>query len=59
MSCSTENVGTERVRKLGLLDAAKLPVAGREVAQKVLDPYGMPSNTLMAKWKSSEGLSVD
>lgn len=43
--------------QLGLLDATKLPVAGKEVAQKVLNPFGMPSNTLMTKWKESEELN--
>ena len=45
--------------KLGLLDASKYPVAGREVAQKVLDPFGLPSNTLLTRWKESEGKVVD
>ncbi|KAI0274729.1 hypothetical protein BC834DRAFT_7954 [Gloeopeniophorella convolvens] len=45
--------------QLGLLDPSGLPVAGIEVARKVLDPFGVSSNKLMAKWKESEGLSVD
>ncbi|KAL5518980.1 hypothetical protein ACEPAH_663 [Sanghuangporus vaninii] len=45
--------------QLGLLDPDKLPVAGKEVAQKVLDPYGQPSNTLMARWRESEGKSIE
>jgi len=45
--------------QLGLLDATRLPIAGKEVAQKVLDPFGLPSNTLMERWKESEGLIVD
>ena len=35
--------------QLGLLDAASLPVAGRESAQKVLDPASEPSNALIAR----------
>jgi len=38
--------------QLGLLDPTGLPVAGAQTAMKVLDP-ALPSNTLMAKWKSS------
>lgn len=34
--------------QLGLLDAEKLPVAGAEAAEKVLDP-SLPSNRLMAR----------
>lgn len=34
--------------QLGLLDAAQLPVAGAESAEKVLDP-SMPANRLMAR----------
>ncbi|EJD03993.1 uncharacterized protein FOMMEDRAFT_140082 [Fomitiporia mediterranea MF3/22] len=45
--------------QLGLLDATRLPVAGIDVAQKVLDPFGKPSNTLMARWKESEGLGIE
>ncbi len=39
--------------QLGLLDPKGLPAAGAESARKVLDP-SLPSNTLMAAWKSSE-----
>lgn len=45
--------------KLGVLDAGDLPIAGREVAQKVLHPFGMPSNTLMQRWSESEGKSLE
>ncbi|KAI5123621.1 hypothetical protein M0805_003435 [Coniferiporia weirii] len=45
--------------QLGLLDSTNLPVAGKEVAQKVLDPFGSPSNTLMSRWKGSKGLNID
>jgi carboxymethylenebutenolidase len=34
--------------QLGLLDSEKLPVAGAEAAEKVLDP-SLPSNRLMAR----------
>ncbi|KAH9004361.1 hypothetical protein EDB86DRAFT_3062641 [Lactarius hatsudake] len=44
---------------LGLLDPSGLPVAGIETAQKVLDPFAIPSNTLMKRWKESEGLDID
>ncbi|KAI0053336.1 NTF2-like protein [Auriscalpium vulgare] len=44
--------------QLGLLDPTGLPVAGVEVARKVLDPFGIPSNGLLARWKESEGLSI-
>lgn len=52
--------------QLGLLDrerssrmeGVKLPVAGDEVAQKILHPYGVPSNGLMPNWKESEGKDV-
>ncbi|KAI0361328.1 NTF2-like protein [Trametes cingulata] len=45
--------------QLGLLDSRGLPVAGVEVARKVVDPFGQPSNALLEKWKESEGLSID
>ncbi|TBU34644.1 NTF2-like protein [Dichomitus squalens] len=45
--------------QLGLLDPTGLPVAGAEVAHKVVDPFGLPSNTLLARWKESEGKPVD
>ncbi|EPQ28329.1 uncharacterized protein PFL1_04156 [Pseudozyma flocculosa PF-1] len=35
-----------------------LPIAAGEVAQKVLDPYGQPSNLLLTRWKHSENLPV-
>lgn len=35
-----------------------LPIAGVEVARKVVDPFGMESNKLMTKWKESEGLPI-
>jgi hypothetical protein len=35
--------------QLGLLDPAGLPVAGVEVARKVLDPSAVPSNLLMKR----------
>ncbi|KIM75401.1 hypothetical protein PILCRDRAFT_827314 [Piloderma croceum F 1598] len=41
--------------QLGLLDPSNLPVAGVDVARKVVYPFDLPSNTLMAKWKESEG----
>jgi carboxymethylenebutenolidase len=39
--------------QIGLLDPTKLPVAGIETARKLVDKT-LPSNTLMAAWKSSE-----
>jgi carboxymethylenebutenolidase len=39
--------------QLGLLDPKKLPVAGRETAEKIVDET-RPSNTLMKRWKESE-----
>jgi hypothetical protein len=30
-------------------------VAGVDVARKVVYPFDLPSNTVMAKWKESEG----
>ena len=41
--------------QLGLLDPTKLPVAGVESVQKLLDKT-RPSNELMSTWKNSEGL---
>jgi carboxymethylenebutenolidase len=35
--------------QVGLLDAARLPVAGAETARKVLDPASVPSNSLMSR----------
>jgi carboxymethylenebutenolidase len=40
--------------QVGLLDPARLPVAGAQTARKVLDPT-LPSNTLMPRWKESAG----
>lgn len=45
--------------QLGLLDPTGLPVAGVETARKVIDPFALPSNTLLARWKESEGLPID
>jgi len=35
--------------QVGLVDAAKLPIAGAEAARKVLDPASVPSNALMSR----------
>jgi carboxymethylenebutenolidase len=43
--------------QVGLLDPAELPMAGMQTARKVLDP-ALPSNTLMSRWKESEGKSL-
>ena len=40
--------------QIGVLDAKGLPVAGMETAKKALDEK-LPSNTIMANWKTSEG----
>ena len=40
--------------QVGLLDPARLPVAGAQTARKVLDAT-LPSNTLMPRWKESAG----
>lgn len=40
--------------QIGVLDPKGLPVAGIETAKKLLDET-LPSNTLMARWKDSEG----
>jgi carboxymethylenebutenolidase len=40
--------------QIGLLDPKGLPVAGIEQGKKLLDE-SLPSNTLMAAWKESEG----
>ncbi|KAN0134821.1 NTF2-like protein [Lactarius tabidus] len=45
--------------QLGLLDPSGLPVAGVETAQKVLDPFAIPTNTLMKRWRESEGLDIN
>ncbi|KAJ1032664.1 hypothetical protein NDA16_000687 [Ustilago loliicola] len=52
--------------QLGLLDPVKsslkqgvnLPIAGDQVVQKILHPYGVPSNELMPNWSESEGKAV-
>ena len=38
--------------QIGLLDPAKLPVAGIETAKKLVDE-SLPSNTLMKCWAES------
>jgi carboxymethylenebutenolidase len=43
--------------QLGLIDPAGLPIAGVQQARKLLDPR-LPSNTLMARWHSSENEPV-
>ncbi len=40
--------------QIGLLDPALLPVAGVEIARKLLDE-SLPSNTLMRRWSESAG----
>jgi carboxymethylenebutenolidase len=40
--------------QLGLLDPKGLPVAGIETARKIRD-QSLPANTLMSRWKESEG----
>ncbi len=40
--------------QLGLLDPAKLPVAGAEAARKMLDPTAVPSNLLMKRTITDE-----
>ncbi len=40
--------------QLGLLDPAKLPVAGAEAARKMLDPVAVPSNLLMKRTITDE-----
>jgi carboxymethylenebutenolidase len=42
--------------QLGLLDPANLPVAGGEVARKMLDPEAVPSNLLMKRTIPDERL---
>ena len=43
--------------QIGKLDPEGLPVAGAETARKVMDK-GLPSNTLMRSWETSEGKPV-
>jgi carboxymethylenebutenolidase len=40
--------------QLGLLDPARLPVAGAEAARKVLDPASVPSNLLIKRTITDE-----
>ena len=40
--------------QIGLLDTGTLPVAGHQVAQKMLDATSVPSNGLMKRWAESE-----
>jgi len=40
--------------QIGLLDPAKLPIAGVDTAKKLLNEK-LPSNTLMRRWPESEG----
>ena len=40
--------------QIGLLDPARLPVAGSETAKKLFDET-RPSNTLMKRWAKSSG----
>ncbi|OCH94761.1 NTF2-like protein [Obba rivulosa] len=47
------------VQQLDLLDPTNLPVAGVEVARKMVDPFGLPSNSLMKRWQESEGLPLE
>jgi hypothetical protein len=42
--------------QLGLLDPTGLPVAGVEVARKVLDPWAVPSNLLVKRTIADEFL---
>jgi len=42
------------LKQIGLLDGSNLPIAGIETAQKLIDET-LPSNTLMARWSTSEG----
>jgi carboxymethylenebutenolidase len=43
--------------QIGRLDPKGLPVAGAETAKKVVDKT-QPSNTLMTRWKASQGKPV-
>ena len=40
--------------QIGVLDPKGLPVAGHDMAEKMMDAARAPSNTLMARWKESE-----
>jgi len=44
--------------QLGLLEPKGLPVAGVEVAHKMVSPFAMPSNTLLEKWKATVSLPL-
>jgi carboxymethylenebutenolidase len=44
--------------QVGLLDPAKLPVAGVATARKILDET-MPSNEMMTRWSDSERLAAE
>ncbi len=39
--------------QIGLLDTDKLPLAGHDVAKKMMDAASMPSNGMMARWSES------
>ena len=43
--------------QIGVLDPTGLPVTGAESAHKAVD-RNLPSNTLMARWRSSEGKPI-
>ena len=43
--------------QIGVLDPTGLPVTGAESARKAVD-RDLPSNTLMARWRSSEGKPI-
>ncbi len=51
-------LGLLDVVKSSMKEGVKLPIAGDEVAQKILHPYGVESNELMPNWKDSEGKAV-
>ena len=40
--------------QIGLLDPAGLPIAGVEIARKMINPFGEPSNTLLKKWRGPQ-----
>ena len=44
--------------KSSLNPDVSLPIAGDQVAQKILHPYGVPSNELMPNWPESEGKNI-
>jgi len=43
--------------QVGLIDPKRLPVAGVETADKLVDE-SLPSNTMMKRWAESEGLPI-